>query len=67
MSRLLTLANLMIGGLLLFALSDIAWIWFGSPVSRLIVFVLSVLLIGNAVMLTLFGDEGLSVRRSRGA
>jgi hypothetical protein len=57
----------MIGGLLLFALSDIAWIWFASPASRAIVFILSVLLIGNAVMLAFFGDEELSARRSRRA
>ncbi|OGO08400.1 MAG: hypothetical protein A2Y61_07025 [Chloroflexi bacterium RBG_13_60_13] len=57
MSRFLSWGNLLVGGLLLFALSDIAWTWFSSPTSRLIVFILSVLLIGNAVMLAFFGDD----------
>ena len=57
MSRLLGWGNLLIGSLLLFALSDIAWTWFSSPTSRLIVFILSVLLIGNAVMLAFFGED----------
>jgi Ca2+/H+ antiporter len=63
MSRVLGWGNLMIGGLLLFALSDIAWSWFASPTSRLIVFILSVLLIGNAVMLAFFENEAISERR----
>jgi len=63
MSRFLGWGNLMVGGLLLFALSDIAWSWFASPTSRLIVFILSVLLIGNAVMLAFFENEAISERR----
>jgi hypothetical protein len=63
MSRFLGWGNLMVGGLLLFALSDIAWSWFASPTSRLIVFILSVLLIGNAVMLAFFENEAVSERR----
>jgi hypothetical protein len=63
MSRFLGWGNLMIGGLLLFALSDIAWSWFASPTSRLIVFILAVLLVGNAVMLAFFENEATSGRR----
>jgi hypothetical protein len=58
MSRLLSLANLLVGGLLLFALSDIAgWSWFSSPAARLIAFILSVVLVGNAVILSFGGEE----------
>ena len=57
MSRLLSFANLRVGGLLLFALSDIAsWSWFSAPAARLIAFILSVVLVGNAVILS-FGSE----------
>jgi uncharacterized membrane protein len=57
MSRLLSFANLLVGGLLLFALSDIpSWSWFSAPAARLIAFILSVVLIGNAVILS-FGSE----------
>ncbi|MCX5990981.1 MAG: hypothetical protein NTZ04_01405 [Chloroflexi bacterium] len=57
MSRLLSFANLLVGGLLLFALSDIAsWSWFSAPAARLIAFILSVVLVGNAVILS-FGSE----------
>jgi hypothetical protein len=62
MSRLLSWGNLLVGGLLLFALSDIAFSWFSSEVSRLIVFILAVLLIGNAVMLA-FGEDEVALGR----
>ena len=63
MARLLSWANMLVGGLLLFALSDIAsWSWFSAPAARLIVFILSVLLVGNAVILP-FGSEGQWARR----
>jgi len=66
MSRLLSWANMLIGGLLLFALSDIAtWGWFSSPTSKLIVFILSVLLIGNAVILSFGAEEDAWSRRKR--
>jgi len=58
MPVLLSWANFIVGGLLLFALSDIpGWYWFQSPESKLIVFILSVLLVGNAIMLALKSDE----------
>ncbi len=66
MSRLLSWANMLVGGLLLFALSDIAgWEWFSSPTSKLIVFILSVLLIGNAVILSFGAEEDAWSRRKR--
>lgn len=66
MSRLLSWANLLVGGLLLFALSDIAmWYWFSSPTSKLIVFILAVLLISNAVILSFGAEEDTWARRKR--
>lgn len=67
MARMLSMANLTVGALLMFALSDIAgWIWFENTASRTIVFVLSMLLVGNGIILA-FKDEETGVRRGRGA
>ena len=57
MTRLLSWVNLIMGLLLFFVLSEIVgWDWFLTPGSKLIVFILSVLLVGNAVFLA-FGSE----------
>lgn len=66
MARLLSWANLLIGGLLLFALSDIAaWSWFSSPTSKLIVFILSFVLVANAVILSFGAEEDAWSRHKR--
>ena len=66
MARLLSWANLLVGGLLLFALSDIAaWAWFSSPTSKLIVFILSFVLVANAVILSFGAEEDAWSRRKR--
>ena len=50
--RLLGYLNLIMGLFLFFALSGIAsWDWFPSRESQLIVFILGMLLMGNAVFL----------------
>lgn len=65
MARLLSMANLTVGALLMFALSDIAgWTWFENTASRTIVFLLSMLLVGNGITLA-FNNEQMSVRRGR--
>jgi hypothetical protein len=67
MARLLSMANLTVGALLMFALSDIAgWTWFDNQGSKLIVFVLSMLLVGNGIILA-FKEEETGVRRGRAA
>jgi hypothetical protein len=67
MARLLSMANLTVGALLMFALSDIAgWTWFENSASKIIVFILSMLLVGNGIILA-FREEEAGVRRSRGA
>jgi hypothetical protein len=67
MARLLSLANLTVGALLMFALSDIpGWAWFDNSASKLIVFILSMLLIGNGIILA-FREEEPAVRRGRAA
>jgi hypothetical protein len=67
MARLLSMANLTVGALLMFALSDIAgWTWFDNNASKIIVFILSMLLVGNGIILA-FREEEAGVRRSRGA
>ncbi len=66
MARMLSMANLTVGALLMFALSDIAgWTWFENTASRTIVFLLSMLLVGNGIVLA-FNDEEMGVRRGRG-
>jgi hypothetical protein len=51
----------------MFALSDIAgWTWFENSASKIIVFILSMLLVGNGIILA-FREEEAGVRRSRGA
>ncbi len=63
MARLLSLANLTVGALLMFALSDIAsWTWFENQPSKIIVFILSMLLLGNGISLA-FKEEGTALRR----
>ncbi len=65
MARLLSLANLAVGALLMFALSDIAgWAWFENSPSKIIVFILSMLLMGNGVILA-FREEETTARRGR--
>lgn len=65
MARLLSMANLTVGALLMFALSDIpGWAWFDNTASRTIVFILSMLLVGNGIILAFREEEG-GVRRSR--
>ena len=67
MARLLSIGNLTVGALLMFALSDIAgWTWFENTASKTIVFILSMLLVGNGIILA-FREEESGVRRSRGA
>ena len=67
MARLLSMANLTVGALLMFALSDIAgWIWFENSASKIIVFILSMLLVGNGIILA-FREEETGVRRGRAA
>ncbi len=66
MARVLSMADLTIGALLMFALSDIAgWTWFENTASRSMVFLLSMLLVGNGILLA-FNDEETGVRRGRG-
>jgi len=46
------MANLTVGAILMFALSDIAgWTWFENTASKTIVFILSMLLVGNGIIL----------------
>jgi hypothetical protein len=67
MARLLALGNLTVGALLMFALSDIpGWSWFDNSASKIIVFILSMLLISNGVILA-FKEEEPAVRRGRAA
>jgi len=65
MGRLLGWANLLVGGLLLFALSDMVSLqWFASPMSRLIAFILAALLLGNGVILAVRSEENWARRYS---
>lgn len=67
MARLLSMANMTVGVLLMFALSDIAgWTWFENSASKIIVFILSMLLVGNGIILA-FKEEGMGLRRGRDA
>jgi hypothetical protein len=66
MGRLLGWANLLVGGLLLFALSDIVNLqWFASPMSRLIAFILAALLSSNGVILAVQNEENWERHYSR--